>query len=346
MSADLTSMFWARSGGTPWHQAGTPIDVEITTPEEAALQAGFVEVVKAPLYVPDGAGGFTVVPTHRAILERESRNHLAICGVDKGLVQGVDLCRFVHPLVERRHASYETGGRLRGGRTLWVMVKMTNTQPYEVVPGDPVNPYCVITMSYDGSAIYGRFIRTRIVCANTLAMALAENMRTVDADGSDELEMERAYAVRVTHTANVHARLEQAQRIMGIAATAVERQAIMDKAFAKARMSAAAMRAFFERVIPDDPEIEDNSRRERARDELVMASEIGAGTDIRGVRGTLWGALNAVTEWVDHGRGSIGGRDPEMRALPDPQARLTNIFLGSGARIKARAQKIAVELVR
>ena len=65
----------------------------------------------------------------------------------------------------------------------------------------------------------------------------------------------------------------------------------------------------------------------------------GVGTDIAGVRGTLWAAYNGVTELVDHRVKSFDGR---TISTSDSQ-RLNNVWFGTGAKTKELAYKVAVE---
>src|SRR5207302_5096346 len=59
--------------------------------------------------------------------------------------------------------------------------------------------------------------------------------------------------------------------------------------------------------------------------------ENGRGSDIKSVRGTLWGAYNAVTEFVDHDRAKES---------------LGFLLDGRGAEIKQRAFTVAQELAK
>jgi hypothetical protein len=56
---------------------------------------------------------------------------------------------------------------------------------------------------------------------------------------------------------------------------------------------------------------------------LTELYEAGIGTDLPGVRGTLWAAYNGITQWVD--RESYTGRNKEP---------LNSIWFGEGERIK------------
>jgi hypothetical protein len=60
--------------------------------------------------------------------------------------------------------------------------------------------------------------------------------------------------------------------------------------------------------------------------------EEGRGADLPGVRGTLWGAFNAVGEYLSYERG--GSTD----------ARLNSLWFGASARTNAGALEAALEM--
>ena len=63
--------------------------------------------------------------------------------------------------------------------------------------------------------------------------------------------------------------------------------------------------------------------------------EVGKGNQEPGIRGSLWVAMNSVTEYVDHYRSHKDTDD----------SRLKNVWFGSGSRMKERAFEEAVKLV-
>ena len=67
---------------------------------------------------------------------------------------------------------------------------------------------------------------------------------------------------------------------------------------------------------------------------LAALFETGIGVDLPGVRGTLWCAYNAVTQWVD--RESYTQRNKEP---------LNSIWFGEGERIKRLAFDKAAALI-
>ena len=59
----------------------------------------------------------------------------------------------------------------------------------------------------------------------------------------------------------------------------------------------------------------------------------GKGSDLQSARGTAWGLLNSVTEYIDHHKGR------------DQSRRLDNAWFGKGGDIKLQAYNQALELI-
>jgi len=72
-----------------------------------------------------------------------------------------------------------------------------------------------------------------------------------------------------------------------------------------------------------------NVRADRIK--VLQLRDSGKGTEIPGIRGTLWGALNAVTEYSDFYSSSDG---------PMP----ASVLLGEGASFKTRAYQLAMSM--
>jgi hypothetical protein len=79
------------------------------------------------------------------------------------------------------------------------------------------------------------------------------------------------------------------------------------------------------------PEVLPNERALRKVQELYEGR--GRGSQLESARGTAWGLLNAVTEYVDH----------ERRARSN-EYRLDSAWFGQGAQIKQRALDAALQL--
>lgn len=69
--------------------------------------------------------------------------------------------------------------------------------------------------------------------------------------------------------------------------------------------------------------------------------EKGMGTEIPGVRGTGWGLYNAVAEFSDHERVTVGKTEEEKA-----ENRLRSSWIGSGARLKQRTYEAVMALAK
>jgi phage/plasmid-like protein (TIGR03299 family) len=162
-----------------------------------------------------------------------------------------------------------------------------------------------------------KFTPIRVVCDNTLTIALR---------GSDK-------TVRVPHTRDVKERLKVAKEslelISGVYAD-IERDF---RAMAHVSMDGPRLTKYVELVFPNPPtskEKREIERVERDRNDAKSLFEKGKGNSLPGVKGSLWAAYNGIIEMVDHGRNK---RTPEQH--PD------HIWFGGGYSLKVRAFEVA-----
>src|SRR5437660_6227047 len=143
----------------------------------------------------------------------------------------------------------------------------------------------MLTTTHDGSgAVTAAVTPSRVVCMNTLRAAL-----------------DRAQAsYRIRHTSGAQARLDEAQRVLGLTRGAAERVRQRAEQLSSTRISDQDWRSFLDALVPDPPD----SRQGRARaanvrdeiDRLYHGERFGQDE----VRGTAWGAWQAVVAYNDH----------------------------------------------
>lgn len=126
----------------------------------------------------------------------------AIFGVVGGrytIVQNSEAFAFFDAIVGEGQAIYETAGALGSGEKVFITAKLPD---YITVAGEDVTEkYLLLVSSHDGSgSIRAMFTPIRVVCNNTLQMALKNNTRQIS----------------IRHTMNVANRLDEAHKIMGM----------------------------------------------------------------------------------------------------------------------------------
>lgn len=301
-----------------WHGLGTVVE-EAPSPREAVALAGLdwtADCVSLQTEAGDTVDG------HKAIQRSDTREILSVVGHKFGVVQNTDLADLVYD-VAGDSVKIESAGSIRGGRKVWFLAKADEGWD---IRGDCVVPYVMFLNGHDGAQSL-RIVPTtvRVVCSNTLHAANAT---------SD--------AWSFKHTGSINERVAFAKdgirrAVQGLDEMREDIQTLasvdLKKADAIKWFTAVYQRAFGS--IPADPQSK-GDRKKRTRAESVvgqwLASYEGAtGKQAEGTRGTVWSALNAVTEWSDHDR-TVRKTDGQT----EDQARLHTNWFGPAAEWKAR----------
>lgn len=308
----------------PWHGLGRKLAAPATARE--AIEAAKLEweVMKVPLYAERGSARISVEDrfgiVRKDLWPGQDCKVLGIVGSQYTPLQNVEAFAFFDPIVGQDAAVYHTAGVLGNGERIWILAKLPDH--IRVVGDDIVDKYLLLSNSHDGaSSVQVKFTPIRVVCQNTLTMALSQG-RTV----------------RVAHTRHLHHRLRRAERLLGIIHTRFDDIEEAFVAMAKVQMGNGRLQEYLKLVYPDPRDDEDEKARKkvdvsRARAEYFFIH--GEGNDQDRVKGTLWAAYNGITELVDH-----------QQTQQTPEGRLNSVWFGSGYGTKARAFEVAQDKVR
>ena len=302
------SIVW--TGKTPWHRLGTALP-EAFTAAEALTHGGLdYAVEKIGLMTADGQP----VPNRYGLRRTDTKAVLGVCAGMYQPLQNRDAFAFFDGAFGKDKARYEVAGVLGQGERVWLLARLPGE--FEVIKGDAVNQFLLLTNGFDtNEPVRARFTPIRVVCQNTLTAAMATN----------------ASEMRVQHIGNVKAKLEIAGKLLRAAGLFFDEAAGVFQGFARQSMKSADIRGFASEVITGTRLDNLDELHPVTRNRILKVEELhetGVGHDIKGVRGTLWGAYNAVTEYVDHARTSED---------------LGYIVDGGGAKLKQRAFEVAKE---
>lgn len=260
--------------------------------------------------------------SHKALQRDDTREVLDVVGKGYRVIQNHESFAPFDSLVSEGGAEYVGAGSFDAGRIVYAQAKLRFAA--EVLPGDMVRGMTLLSNGHGGSRAY-KCTQTmvRVVCLNTLMMAEAEGDRLF----------------KIKHTKNAGERIEAAHAALEAMFRRAAREVDLYRAMAARKLSVADVAAYVHRLFPL-PEDADAKRAaenvRRMRREVLELTDGGNGTDIPGVRGTLWGAYNAVTEHVDHVRARRG----------DSESRLKAIWYGAGAEFKLDALRAAQDMLR
>ena len=318
MPANVDSL--AFTGQVPWHGLGTHLENAMTA--EEAITAGGLdwEVVKQPVYFDEQR---RIMVKDRFVTRRSDRldaadgGYLGCVGRDYEPLLNRDAFSFLNPLRIADKAVFHTVGALDGGRRVWLLAKLPGE--IRVIGDDITEKYLLLSNSHDGtSAVRIMFTPIRVVCQNTLNMALRDTS-----------------GLSIRHHADVHERVQQAYKLLGLVNEAYDQAAVLMRAMAKVQINSQRLREYFESVLPlpteDQVERERNQLRHQRWEQLFGE---GIGNSMPGVRGTVWAAYNGITQWVD--------RESYTNRLKNP---LKSIWFGQGRLLKEKAFSQAERLL-
>jgi phage/plasmid-like protein (TIGR03299 family) len=315
-----------------WHGLGQVIEDGMTG-EEAVREflPWSIERVQSFVTIDGAAKPLPVWANVRS----DTREILGVVGPEYTPVQNIDLGRFADAMVGADSAvQMETCGSLLGGRKVFLLVRV----PREVrvgKNGDDVSvPFLLLANGHDGSmAMTVLWTIERVVCNNSYTRAL----------GAVSGSLAEGTAFRIKHVGDVAGQLEEARRVLGIAAKGLTQYEEQARALAATSKPISAIEEYFRSVFeaqfgakPEDDL--DATAWEIRRDKVVgewMTLLDSETNTIDGIGGTLWAALNAITEWNDHRRspGVKGDRRDHLRVL------------GAGAAAKRHAMRLALAAV-
>jgi phage/plasmid-like protein (TIGR03299 family) len=310
MPAEIDTMMY--TGEVPWHQLGVHLDNPPTAAE--AIEAAELrwDVQLQPIYT--GVERTIKVKDRFAVCRNDRLDHadggqLGVVGRDYTPLQNREAFSFLDPLVGENAAVYDTAGSLRGGRRVWMLAKLPGE--IRVVGDDVAEKFLLLSNSHDGgSAVRIRLTPIRVVCQNTLNLALS---------GMGGL------AIR--HESNVAQRVKQAHELLGLVNDSFTRAGELMQRMARTAVTAKRLGEYFEAVLPTPIHYGPERQKILARhNRLTDLFETGIGQDIPGVKGSLWAGYNAVTQFVDRELWTKRNKEP-----------LNSIWFGEGEGIKKLA---------
>jgi len=268
-----------------WHGLGQELQVDATIEQWITAAGMDFEVFESMVKFNDFSGQDHIYPARKALFRSDTLAPLSIVGEDFNIVQPGDVMEFFRDLVKTNDMKLSTAGTLFGGKRFWALAEMG--QECNIVKGDTVKQHLLLTTAVDGSmATAAKVVATRVVCNNTLTLAMSEKSNTL---------------ARVTHKKVLDA--DQLKLDLGL----IDKQWItmMDnlRALANVKMDAKKTMRFFEDLYYDPKKTAEKQSLSTLR-MVAKISELafsGSGSDLS--KGTAWGALNGATEYFTHGTG-------------------------------------------
>ncbi len=313
-----TAMFVKQAA---WHGLGTVVPDTMSAGDGLRFIGMDWEVNSAPIALQETG---REIASHRAQVRSDNNAILGIVSSGYSTVQNSSLAAIADAMAGEGGCKVESMGSLRGGRRVWILAR---AESYDVMPGDEHVPYVCLCNGHDGSLSL-RVLPTavRVVCANTLSMALGHGGNV-------------GYTFR--HTSGLSVRLDEVREALARFRDNSDRTRERSKWLASHKLTREQVQDLWlnaltlaDGPINPTPETEGEQRRyNRAFAAMAHMSET-FDREARTYGDNAYTAVNAATQWLQHERGRLAG-----------DARAASRLFGDYARYTARTFANAEEMV-
>jgi len=321
---------FALRGAPAWHNLANRIftkDEEVTTQtmlDEAKLSNWNVRLSPITEHIPES---WNDVSTASLVIRdnpfKEQIDVLATVGKRYVPVQNEELFAFADAIHDADPACrWESAGSLKKGKVVFGTVDIPRTMVLDPQgANDQTKLYLIVWTSHDGSvAVQAAVTPVRVVCQNTLNLAMREAKQSF----------------KIRHTQTVEGRIAVARETLGLALGyfdefEIEAQALFNQAITDAEFS-----KLVQSIYPK-PEKDSKGAVKKWENKIVLLDELYYNSPTNtNIKGTKWGAFNALTERLDYyrtGRGNsetlmagASGFDPVLTAEKNKIKKLVSAF--------------------
>ena len=298
---------FALRGAPAWHNLANRIfnqDENVTTAtmlEEAKLNNWNVRLSDVADHIPNTwrntSDNFFVIRDNPF---DGGTDVLSVVGKRYKTVQNEELFQFADNVLDNNSAKWESAGSIKKGKVVFGSLDI----PREIVLdpqgiNDKTKLYLIVWTSHDGSvAVQAAITPVRVVCQNTLNIA----MRTAK------------QSFKIRHTQTAEGRIVQARQALGLTfayadefqkqANELFQQSITDKQFSD-----------LIRNLYPKPEDATKAALTKWENKVVVIDDLYHNSPTNStIKGTAWGAFNALTERLDYYRSSKTGNSDSLMA--------------------------------
>ena len=260
----------------PWVNIGVKVDEALTSAQAIKMAGLDWTVTSQPIQVVGGA----TIEGMKANVRSSDQKVLGVVTDRYKVVQNAEAFAFTDMLLGEG-VKYETAGSLSSGKRVWLLAKMETA----TVCGDAVEPYLVFTNSHDGTgAVKVAVTPIRVVCQNTLTLALSSAKRTWS----------------TKHCGDIQGKMDDAKRTLGFATAYVESLKEESEKLTEIVVLAPQFADFVMKMFPTDSKMSQRQVENVERQRRALAELYNHKDDIQKFHGTAYGVLNAVADYMVH----------------------------------------------
>lgn len=297
-------------GAKPWHGLGQELHLGASIEEWTKAAQMDWEVKGSSVLYEVGFDEAKTFVGQQVLFRSDTRKPLSVVSDDFKVVQPKEVLEFFRDLVDMYDMKLSVAGVLFNGKRFWATAETGRVA--EILPGDEVRGQLVLMTGVDGTlATSAKFVSTRVVCNNTLQIAMNES---------------GARQARRTHRQTFDAR--EVKIDLGLLDNSWSDYVESMQRLTTIKMSDDRAFKFFKELVGKEKEQANDAEVSRATVRTVedLMQRLRNGLGAESGRGTAWNVLNAVTEKYTHGT-----------ARRDSNRQFVNSLYGADASMKNKA---------
>lgn len=303
MSHEVETMAWTNE--KPWHGLGFEVSNKLTALQMMKASKTDWTVSKAPLFAK--IQDQNIMLPEMALVRDSDQSILDIVGEDWTPTQNETAFDFFREFVEQGKMTMETAGSLKKGKMVWVLAKVGNN--FELFDGDKVESYLLFSNPHQyGMSIDVRFTSVRVVCNNTITMALNAKANKV---------------FKASHRAALD--LSVVKETLGI----VEKKMVEYKANAtflgSTEYTDESVLEYFNEIFPRPPSVKEDKAEKISKNAKNAVLALTHQPGVEFAKNSWWQAYNAISYVTDH----MMGREDDTRVY--------NMWYGQTKDLKLKA---------
>lgn len=286
----------------PWSgiASGTANNDELLTAQEMLQRAGMDwDVELRPLWRKMSDGSFKEHPKAREVYRCDNEETLGVVRGHYQLFSNREAFAFGDALVESGDAHWAEAGMQLGGARVFMTMKIG--EGFTVLGEDDYEMYVFIRTGHDGYvSISASVVPFRVTCLNQNQLVIAK----------------RRTSWTIQHTSSANTRIDEARRSLAITLEYQDEFTQVADKLAVTRVTDHKAEMILDTILP-----EKRSRRDQMLAEIV--AHYNMSPTVEPYRGTAYGLLNALTEYMDH-----------FKRSRSANARFESIMWGEAARAR------------
>jgi phage/plasmid-like protein (TIGR03299 family) len=248
---------------------------------------------------------------------------LATVGKRYKVIQNEELFEFADAIHDANpECRWESAGSLKKGKVVFGTVDIPRTMVLDPQgANDETKLYLIVWTSHDGSvAVQAAITPVRVVCQNTLNLAMRNAKQSF----------------KIRHTQSAEGRIQVARETLGLALGYFDEFELEAKALYSQSITDAEFSKLIQTIYPK-PDKDVKGALKKWENKVVLIDDLYHNSPTNtNIKGTKWGAFNALTERLDYfrsGRGNTeslmagaSGFDPILTAEKNKLMKLVKAF--------------------